>query len=117
MSVATISTISQHQIASSQPARSSVVFKHAAVGGVIGAAAAAALSFTGMPVIGALAAPIAAALGGAAGIVVGGLVGLLRSRSAVSQATAGASGIQAPVPPPPGSSSNGALPPALPGTA
>lgn len=112
MSVTTVSTIQQARVVTQAPSRTQSIVRHAALGGVLGAALGAGLSFTALPFIGALTAPIAAAVGGAAGIVVGGLVGLLRSRSGSDHARSGA--IQLP-PPPPGSGPAGAppLPPAL----
>lgn len=111
MSVTTFSTIRQQQLTSTQPSRSSTVIRNAAIGGVIGAAAAAGLSLTALPFIGALAAPIAAAIGGAAGIVIGGIVGVLRSRSAADHGVVGALKVQSPPPP---SGGDGVLPPAPP---
>lgn len=113
MSVTTFSTIQQAHVVTQAPSRAQSVVRHAATGGVIGAALGAGLSLTALPFIGALAAPIAAAVGGAAGILVGGFVGLLRSRSAGDHGRAGA--MQLP-PPPAGSGPAGAppLPPSLP---
>lgn len=77
--------------------RLATIAKSALIGGALGAAGAAALSFTALPFIGALSAPFAAAIGGAAGLVVGGIVGFIRSRSAAPDAKHGA----ALIPPPP----------------
>lgn len=111
MSVNTVSTSIQQRVSQvGQPtSRFGVVARHAAIGGVIGAALGAGLSFTALPFIGALSAPLAAAIGGAAGIVVGGIVGLLRSRN--SGPTVGAGLLQVPPPPP---NTRGVLPPAPP---
>ena len=89
MSVAAVSTTvqqQQQQLAApstgAQPgSRAGTIIKSAAIGGVVGAAALAGLSFTALPFIGALSAPIAAAIGGVAGLAIGGIVGWLRSRS------------------------------------
>ncbi|MCW2923041.1 MAG: hypothetical protein JWM98_445 [Thermoleophilia bacterium] len=117
MSITTVTGISQVRTSSTtppgSPSRFGTIAKTAAIGGVIGAVAAAGLSFIGpIPIIGGMFAPIAAAIGGAAGLVVGGLIGLLRSRgsSAPSGAKVGASTIQAPPPVPTGTQ----LPPPLP---
>lgn len=104
----TISTIQQS--GTTTPARSTTIFKHAAVGGVVGAAVGVGLSFTGLPLVGGLFAPIAAAIGGVAGLAIGGLVGFLRSRGGSDGAKAGVTQV---IPPPPGTSS-GTLPPPLP---
>jgi hypothetical protein len=111
MSATTVSTIQQRVSQVSHPAsRGGVILKHAAIGGVIGAALGAGLSFTALPFIGALSAPLAAAVGGVAGLLVGGLIGLLKTRN--SGAHVGAGLITIP-PPPPGAGSGG-LPPAPP---
>jgi hypothetical protein len=109
--MSSISTIQQHvsQVGPSNP-RLATVAKHAAIGGVIGAALGAGLSLTALPFIGALSAPLAAAIGGAAGLVVGGIIGLLRSRNTGAQVGAGLVRIP---PPPPGAGGTG-LPPAPP---
>jgi hypothetical protein len=112
MSVAAVSTV-QQSVSTSSPSRARTIAKHAAIGGVVGAALGAGLSFTALPFIGALSAPIAAAIGGAAGIVVGGLVGFLRSRSSHHEAAAAGIAVGQSAPPPPGTSGTG-LPPALP---
>jgi NAD/NADP transhydrogenase beta subunit len=110
MSVATISTVQQQLSSTSKPeSRGATVIRHAAIGGVIGAAAAAGLSFTALPFIGALSAPIAAAIGGAAGLLIGGLVGFLRSRGSGDVPRSAASAVQ--VPPPPAGSGSGSTPP------
>lgn len=93
--------------------RVATIAKHAVIGGAIGAAGAAALSFTALPFIGALSAPIAAAIGGAAGLVIGGVVGFLRSRGAVDGVKGGAAHLPQMAPPAP-SVGTGGLPPALP---
>lgn len=113
MSIAQISNV-QHSLTLKAPESTlSRTVKHAAVGGVIGAALGAGLSFTALPFIGALSAPLAAAIGGAAGIVVGSIVGLLRSRGqSVSQGVVGAGQLPS-APPLPGTSGSG-LPPRLP---
>lgn len=85
------------------------VVRHAAIGGAVGAVAGGALSFTALPFIGALAAPIAAAIGGAAGVIVGGIVGFLRGRSGSGDARNGAGTVQ--VPPPPPTTGRGQMPP------
>lgn len=110
MSITTVSQVTQQQLTSTAPSRGATVARHALVGGAIGAVAAAGLSFTALPFIGALSAPLAAAIGGAAGLVVGGIVGLFRSRGA-DQARNAAAVVQ--VPPPP-STSTSSLPPAPP---
>jgi hypothetical protein len=111
MSVTTVQSSIQQRVAqvTHPTSRIGVVAKHAAIGGVIGAALGAGLSFTALPFIGALSAPLAAAIGGAAGIVVGGIVGLLRTRNAGPPVGAGL--LQTPPPPP---NTGGALPPAPP---
>ncbi|MCW2956105.1 MAG: hypothetical protein JWO69_974 [Thermoleophilia bacterium] len=111
-SIAQIST-PQHTLTYKAPESTmSRTVKHAAIGGVIGAALGAGLSFTALPFIGALSAPLAAAIGGAAGIVVGAIVGLVRSRTSVTQAAGGVG--QLPLPPAKGTSGTGAVPPPLP---
>jgi hypothetical protein len=111
MSVSTVSTSIQQRVSqvAHPTSRFGTVAKTAAIGGVIGAALGAGLSFTALPFIGALSAPLAAAIGGAAGLVVGGIVGLLRSRNSGPKVGAGL--IQLPPPPP---NTGGVLPPALP---
>ena len=111
MSVSTINTSIQQRVAQvgGPSNRLGTVAKHAAIGGVIGAALGAGLSFTALPFIGALSAPLAAAIGGAAGIVVGGIVGLLRTRN--QGAHVGAGLVRVPPPPP---NTGGVLPPAPP---
>lgn len=113
MSVTTVSTVQQRINQTSTPSRGATIAKHALVGGALGAATGAALSFTALPFIGALSAPIAAAIGGAAGLVIGGLIGFFRTRSSSDQAKAGV-GQVAPPPPGTGSGANPPLPPALP---
>lgn len=113
MSVTTVSTIQQGVSQSSSPSRFSTVAKHAVIGGAVGAAAGAALSFTALPFIGALSAPLAAAVGGVAGLVIGGIVGIFRSRESSDQARAGVGQI-APPAPGTGSGPNPQLPPPLP---
>jgi hypothetical protein len=115
MSISTATAIStvQHPVAQRGSDRTATIVRHAAIGGIAGAAIGAGLSFTALPFIGALSAPIAAAIGGAAGLLVGGLVGFLRSRGGTQDAKSAASGVSQQVPPPPGSTSSG-LPPALP---
>ncbi|MCB0880070.1 MAG: hypothetical protein KDC46_13950 [Thermoleophilia bacterium] len=122
MSVAAVSTtVQQQQLAApstgAQPgSRAGTIIKSAAIGGVVGAAALAGLSFTALPFIGALSAPIAAAIGGVAGLAIGGIVGWLRSRSGGDDAKVSAVAVgQAATPPAPGTSGAG-LPPALPAT-
>ncbi len=114
MSVANVSTIQQRVSQTSSPSRFSTVAKHAVIGGALGAAAGAALSFTALPFIGALSAPLAAAIGGVAGLVIGGIVGIFRSRpSGPEQARAGV-GQVAPPAPGTGSGPSPQLPPPLP---
>lgn len=79
MSVTTV----QHHVMpmSANTNRTGSIAKHAVIGGAVGAVAGVGLSFIGpLPIIGGMFAPIAAAIGGAAGLVVGGLVGFLRTR-------------------------------------
>jgi len=115
MSVTTVSTIHQSVAQTGSHARTSTIAKHALIGGAIGAAAGAGLSFTALPFIGALSAPIAAAIGGVAGLVIGGIVGFLRSRSSDEGARVGAGTLQkAPPLPTSGSGSRPQLPPPLP---
>lgn len=106
----TVSTIQHPVQQATQPSRLGSIVKHAAIGGVVGAAAGAGLSLTALPFIGALSAPIAAAIGGAAGIVVGGLVGFFRSRGSSDGARVGAGTIQTP-PPAPSGGTGGTPPP------
>jgi hypothetical protein len=115
MSVATIGTVQQLSRPSKPESRGATVVRHAAIGGVIGAAAAAGLSFTALPLIGGLWAPVAAAIGGAAGLLIGGLVGFVRSRSSGDAPRVAASAVQIP-PPPSGAGAAGTppLPPPLP---
>ena len=106
MSITTVTTVSS-------PSRFDRVSNYSALGGLIGAGVGAGLSLTTLPFVGALTAPIAAAIGGAAGLVIGTVVGLLRTRSeAAHQTTAGAG--QLGTPPPAPSHSGGQLPPPLP---
>lgn len=113
MSVSISQTVSQH--VPSSELRLATVAKHAAIGGAVGAVAAAGLSFIGpIPIIGGMFAPIAAALGGVAGLVIGGIVGLLRSRSSKDDAKVGAGVVQAPPPPTSGVGSMPPPPPSLP---
>jgi hypothetical protein len=103
MSIAPVSTTAIQLPVAPKPPETTLnrTIKWAAVGGVAGAALGAGLSFTALPFIGALSAPIAAAIGGAAGIVVGAVAGLIRSRVLAShQATVGA-GQLPPAPPVP----------------
>lgn len=93
--------------------RLATVAKHAVIGGAVGAAGAAALSFTALPFIGPLSAPLAAAIGGAAGLVIGGIVGFIRSRGASEGAKGGAAQLPQMAPPAPPVGTGG-LPPALP---
>lgn len=105
-----ITTVSPSvQQATTPQSRIGSIARHAAIGGIAGAAAGAGLSLTALPFVGAMTAPLAAAVGGAAGIVVGGLVGFLRSRAASDGARVGALQLpplpttptgQAPPPPP-----------------
>lgn len=90
--------------------RFGTIAKHAAIGGVIGAVAGAALSLTALPFIGVLSAPLAAAIGGAAGIIVGGLIGFFKSRGGSDAARIGAGAIQL-APPAPGTGSGNNPPP------
>ncbi len=113
MSVTTTSIVRQQVAHTTTPNRGATVAKHAIIGGALGAAAGAALSFTALPFIGALSAPIAAAIGGAAGLVIGGLVGFFKSRTSSDQARAGV-GQVAPPAPGTGSGPNPQLPPPLP---
>ena len=90
--------------------RSSLVttmLRNAAVFGAIGAVAGAALSFTALPFVGALTAPIAAAIGGAAGVAFGIVKGIFQHRRENDSPVG-----QLPLPPstPPGS----LIPPPLP---
>lgn len=112
MSVSNVTTsIRQRVEQANQPgSRAGTIVRHAAIGGVIGAVGGAALSLTALPFIGALSAPLAAAIGGAAGLVIGGIVGIFRSRNDGPRVGAGI--IQA-APPAPGTS-RGGLPPAPP---
>lgn len=93
--------------------RFGAIARHAAIGGAVGAVAAAGLSFVGpVPIIGGMFAPMAAAIGGVAGLVVGGLIGLLRHTGGPAHfARVGAATIQAPPPVPP---TGLQLPPPLP---
>jgi hypothetical protein len=108
-----VSTIQQRVTVEQQPTRAATVARHAVIGGAIGAAAGAALSFTALPIVGVLSAPLAAAIGGAAGIVVGGIVGIFRSRSSAEQSQVGAAQV-APPAPGTGSGPSPQLPPPLP---
>jgi hypothetical protein len=114
MSIVTSITTRVHQADDANP-RLETVVKSAAVGGVLGAALGAGLSFTALPFIGALSAPIGAAIGGAAGIVLGSIVGILRSHAGPQGAHGGAATIQA-APPAPvgGTGATPSLPPPLP---
>jgi hypothetical protein len=112
MSVSALAT-SQLSIAQTAPSRTSKIVRHAAIGGVVGAALGAGLSFTALPRIGGLVAPKAAAIMGAAGILVGGLVGFLRTRGGSDDAKVAGTSVGQQVPPPPGTAGSG-LPPALP---
>lgn len=107
MSITTVTSIKQGVTPTS---RASTIARHAIIGGALGAAAGAALSFTALPFIGVFSAPIAAAIGGAAGLVIGGIVGFVRSRGASDGAHVGAGTLQTPPPPPTPST----LPPAPP---
>lgn len=110
-----IASISQVHQSSASSSRVATVAKHAVIGGAVGAAVAAGLSFTALPFIGALSAPLAAAIGGAAGIVVGGLIGLLRTRGSHDGAKVGAATIQsAPPAPTRGAGATPPPPPPLP---
>ena len=116
MSITTVST-RQNPVAPPLPAssRAATIGTHAIVGAALGAALGAGLSLTALPFIGVLSAPIAAAIGGAAGLVVGGLVGFVRSRSSGDGVRVGAGIIQAAPPlPTTGRGSNPPLPPPLP---
>ena len=114
MSVSAVATTVQQQVhTATAPSRTSSIVKHAAIGGVVGAAAAAGLSLTALPFIGALSAPIAAAIGGVAGLAIGGILGFLRSRSGGDDAKVAGVAVGQQAPPSPGTSSDG-LPPALP---
>ncbi len=113
MSVATVSTTQQPHVSQTSSSRFSKIAKHAVIGGAIGAASGAVLSSTALPFIGVLSAPIAAAISGVAGLVLGGIVGILRSRSSSDQGRAGA-GQVAPPPPGTGSGPSPQLPPPLP---
>lgn len=93
-----------------QPSRASNVIKHAAVGAVAGAALGAGLSFTALPFIGLLQAPIAAAIGGVAGLVVGGIVGALRGGGGRRDTIVGSTMVNQVAPPAPGTG-GGELPP------
>ncbi|MCW2926916.1 MAG: hypothetical protein JWM86_884 [Thermoleophilia bacterium] len=103
-------TVSQ-QSGPTSTSRFATVAKHAVIGGALGAAAGAALSFTALPFIGAFSAPIAAAIGGAAGLVLGGLIGLLRTRGSSDGAHVGARMIQSPPPAPRNGAGNTPPPP------
>lgn len=117
MSVTTVTTASNfHQVPTTIPgsgSRFGTIARHAVIGGAIGAVAGAGLSFIGpVPIIGGMFAPIAAAIGGAAGIVVGGIIGLLRSQGNSAEGVrVGTATIQA-APPIPSRTSQ--LPPPLP---
>lgn len=113
MSVTTVSTIQQRVSQTSTPSRFATVARHAVFGGAIGAAGGAALSFTALPFIGALSAPLAAAVGGVAGLMIGCIVGIFKSRSSSDQARLGVGQI-APPPPGTGSGPNPRVPPPLP---
>ncbi|MCW2949995.1 MAG: hypothetical protein JWN41_1008 [Thermoleophilia bacterium] len=104
MSITTITNVST-------PSRFDRVSNYAALGGLVGAAAGAGLSFTALPFIGALTAPVGAAIGGAAGLLVGTVIGLFRTRSsaAMTQVVTGAGSLGS-APPLPNTSSS-ALPP------
>lgn len=109
MSITNVSTTINQQV--STRSRFDRVSNSAVAGGLIGAAIGAGLSFTALPFVGALTAPIAAAIGGAAGLVAGTIVGLVRTRStSVQQAVAGSGSLGTPPPPP----RSGTLPPPLP---
>lgn len=112
MSVSATTTV-QQSISSTTPSRNSTIVRHAAIGGIAGAALGAGLSFTALPFIGALSAPIAAAVGGVAGLVVGGLIGFLRSRGGPDDAKSAGVAVSQQAPPAPGTTGTG-LPPALP---
>jgi hypothetical protein len=67
-------------LATSRPSLVTTVLKNAAIFGGIGAIAGAALSFTALPFIGVLSAPIAAAIGGAVGVLAGVVKGIFQHR-------------------------------------
>jgi NAD/NADP transhydrogenase beta subunit len=113
MTVSAFATI-QQSASTASPQRSDTIIRHAAIGGVVGAAAAAGLSFTALPFIGGVGAPIAAAIGGAVGIVVGGIIGLLRSGGSSEDARAAGVSVARQLPPPPPGTTGTGLPPALP---
>lgn len=60
--------------------KKSSLVKNVALFGVLGAAAASALTLTGLPIIGGMFLPIAAAVGGAVGVGIGAAKHLLTSR-------------------------------------
>lgn len=84
-SIAPVKIQLPHQVPTATPNRAASVAKHALVGGAIGAVGGAALTFTALPFVGTLGAPIAAAIGGAAGLLIGGAIGLFRSRGSAAQ--------------------------------
>jgi hypothetical protein len=61
------------------------ILKNAAIFGGIGAVAGLGASLIGLPVIGALSAPITAAIGGAIGVAVGVVRGIIQNRRAIDQ--------------------------------